>query len=232
MRTSEIQLVGWLQATATGQTCQQTSWLDIIRRMPPPRTAAAQGRRLGRSATDTRARILAAATSEFAERGLAGGRVDRIAVAAEANKERIYAYFGSKEGLFDASVEAIIGELLDTVPFDAVDLPGYAARLYDFTLGHPQLIRLALWHSLERPGSIEQLPQSADSTVRKIRTLTAAQRDGLVDASLPADRMLPLILGLVHAGLILAPLPTDPVEVAAQRDAVRVAVSRLVNPPG
>ena len=44
--------------------------------------------------------------------------------------------------------------------------------------------------------------------------------------------MLPLILGLVHAGLILAPMPTDPVEVAAQRDAVRVAVSRLVNPPG
>ncbi|HEY5879899.1 MAG TPA: TetR/AcrR family transcriptional regulator, partial [Nakamurella sp.] len=74
-------------------------------------------RRAGRTAADTRARILAAATAEFADRGLAGGRVDRIAAAAEANKERIYANFGSKEGLFDATVEAIIGELLDSVPF-------------------------------------------------------------------------------------------------------------------
>src|SRR6478735_3258030 len=178
MRTSKIQLVGWLQATAVGQVRQQTGWLDIIRRMPPPRTAAAQGRRPGRSATDTRARILAAATSEFAERGLAGGRVDRIAVAAKANKERIYAYFGSKEGLFDAAFEAIIGELLDTVPFDAFDLPGYAVRLYDFALTHPNLVRLGLWYSLERPSSLEDLPQAKASTARKVESLVAAQRAG------------------------------------------------------
>ncbi len=187
---------------------------------------------MGRSAAETRARILAAATAEFAERGLAGGRVDRIAAAAGANKERIYAYFGSKEDLFDATVEAIIGELLDTVPFDAVDLPGYAARLYDFTLTHPLLIRLALWHSLERPGSIEQLPQAAESTVRKIQALAVAQQQGVVDRTLPADRMVPLILGLVHASLLLGPPPADPIEAAAQRDAVRTAVARLVTPAG
>ena len=48
----------------------------------------------------TRARLLDAAHSEFAERGLAGARVDRIAAAAQANKQAIYAYFGSKEQLF------------------------------------------------------------------------------------------------------------------------------------
>lgn len=192
---------------------------------------AADGRRTGRSA-ETQSRILAAATAEFAERGLAGGRVDRIAAAAGANKERIYAYFGSKEDLFDATVEAIIGELLDTVPFDALDLPAYAGKMYDFTLAHPSLVRLALWYSLERPGSIEDLPQSMESTVRKIEALTAAQRAGVVDGSIAPERLMPLILGLVQGSLVLAPRPTDAGDVAARRAAVCTAVARLVNPSG
>ena len=36
-----------------------------------------------RDADAARARIMAAATAEFAEHGLAGGRVDRIATAAQ-----------------------------------------------------------------------------------------------------------------------------------------------------
>jgi AcrR family transcriptional regulator len=200
-------------------------------RVTPP-TIAAEGRRPGRSAADTRARILAAATAEFADRGLAGGRVDRIAAAAEANKERIYAYFGSKEGLFDATVEAIIGELLDTVPFDALDLPGYAGKMYDFTMAHPSLVRLALWYSLERSGSIEDLPQSMESTVRKVDALAAAQRAGVVDGSIAPERLMPLILGLVQGSLVLAPRPADAGEVAARREAVGTAVARLVTPSG
>jgi AcrR family transcriptional regulator len=37
----------------------------------------------------TKALLLAAATEEFSEKGLAGARVDRIAAAAGVNKERI-----------------------------------------------------------------------------------------------------------------------------------------------
>jgi AcrR family transcriptional regulator len=183
-----------------------------------------------RSAVDTRARILAAATAEFAERGLAGGRVDRIAAAADANKERIYAYFGSKEGLFDEAVWAIIGELLDAVPFDALDLPGYAVRLYDFTLTHPNLVRLGLWYSLERPSSLEDLPQSRESTARKIQALAAAQHAGVVDGSIDPVRLIPLLLGLSQGSILLGPTPADADEVAANRGALRVAVARLVTP--
>jgi hypothetical protein len=42
--------------------------------------------------------------------------------------------------------------------------------------------------------------------------------------------LVPLILGLVHGGLLLAPLPSGPAEVTAQRAAVRAAVARLVTP--
>ncbi len=58
-----------------------------------------------RDADATRARILAAAKSEFARLGLAGARVDEIALKASANKRMIYHYFGSKDGLFQVVLE-------------------------------------------------------------------------------------------------------------------------------
>jgi AcrR family transcriptional regulator len=45
-------------------------------------------------------RILAAAAAEFAERGFAGARVDRIARRARVNKAMIYYHFASKQRLY------------------------------------------------------------------------------------------------------------------------------------
>ncbi len=46
------------------------------------------------------ARILSVAALEFAERGYAGARVDRIAKRAHVNKAMLYYHFGSKQGLY------------------------------------------------------------------------------------------------------------------------------------
>lgn len=51
---------------------------------------------------ETKRRILDAASEEFADCGFAGARVDRIAAKAQANKQLIYRYFGSKQQLYDA----------------------------------------------------------------------------------------------------------------------------------
>jgi AcrR family transcriptional regulator len=169
---------------------------------------------------DTPRRILDAAADEFAERGLAGARVDRIAERAGANKQRIYAYFDSKDRLFDRVVGDQIEQLLDAVPFDAADLPGYAVRLWEFNLAHPSLVRLLLWHALERPG--EQLAHAESSHARKVAALREARR-GRGDDDWPADRLLGQVLGLVH-GVTLAPGP-DP---ERTRDDLHRAVSRLV----
>src|SRR6266705_302522 len=59
-----------------------------------------------RDAERTRAAILEAATEEFARHGLGGARVDRISASAGANKRMLYYYFGDKEGLFLAVLEA------------------------------------------------------------------------------------------------------------------------------
>ncbi|NUU19214.1 TetR family transcriptional regulator [Cellulomonas humilata] len=170
-------------------------------------------------AADTPRRILDAAADEFAERGLAGARVDRIAERAGANKQRIYAYFTSKDQLFDAVIEDRIEQLLDAVPFDAADLPGYAVRILDFNLAHPSLVRLLLWHNLERPAVLARLPQSVESHARKVAALRAARGDD----DWAADRLLAQVLGLVH-GVTLAPGP----DLDRTRADLHRAVSRLV----
>ena len=56
-----------------------------------------------RNAESTKRRLLDAATAEFAERGFAGARIDRIAERAGTNKRMIYAYFGDKDQLLEAA---------------------------------------------------------------------------------------------------------------------------------
>lgn len=113
----------------------------------------------------TRVRLLDAAYVEFSERGLAGARVDRIAAAAQANKQAIYAYFGSKENLFDAVLGNQLSVLADAVPYTPDDLPGYAGALFDALNAAPGLVRLTRWRGLERddasPGEIESHRQKA-----------------------------------------------------------------------
>ena len=58
-------------------------------------------------AQDTRASLLQAAVTVFAESGLSGGSVSRIAKKANSHDRMIYYYFGNKEGLFVAALEEI-----------------------------------------------------------------------------------------------------------------------------
>jgi AcrR family transcriptional regulator len=180
-----------------------------------------------RDSAATRKRILDAATAEFARFGLAGARVDRIAERAEANKQLIYAYFGNKEKLFDGALEANVALLLDAVPFDAGDLPAYAGALFDFAVAHPELARLVRWHQLERPGMLNQLPQTAESNRRKLTALAEAQAAGKVTDALPPDQLLALVLTLVHGG---AESQADPEPLAMRRDALVAGIRRLTEP--
>src|SRR5256885_14133973 len=55
-------------------------------------------------------RILAAAAAEFAERGFAGARVDRIARRARVNKAMLYYYFRSKQELYRTLLRQVFGQ--------------------------------------------------------------------------------------------------------------------------
>lgn len=147
------------------------------RKSPPPAFV--------RDADASRARILDAATAEFAAHGLAGARVDGIAAAAGANKRMLYYYFGNKEALFIAVLERTYANiraaeselrLLDLAPDLAI------RRLVQFTwdyyLEHPEFITLLNNENLYRASHLKQSTRIRAMNSPVIATLRTIIRRG------------------------------------------------------
>jgi AcrR family transcriptional regulator len=141
----------------------------------------------------TRRRLLDAAFAEFAQHGIAGARVDRIAAAAKANKAQIYHYFGSKDDLFDAVFDDLVETTVAESPLDPDDLPGYAAALFDRYERHPEIQRLATYAQLERDPSRPAHARRAAAGREKIARIKAAQDDGRLTTAFSADELLELV---------------------------------------
>ncbi len=77
--------------------------------MPEQRSSAAGTRK--RDPAATREKLLVAARREFAQKGLAGARVDDIAERAGVNKQLVYHYFGDKDALYLAVLEWVYEEI-------------------------------------------------------------------------------------------------------------------------
>lgn len=110
-----------------------------------------------RDADATQARILKAATKEFARNGLGGARVDEIALRAKANKRMIYHYFENKDALFQRVLEQAYGDLrnaerkleLDRLsPEEA--LKTLVRFTWDYYIAHPEFINLVNSANLHR----------------------------------------------------------------------------------
>ena len=82
-----------------------TVWLEMAR----PRSNGTKPQR--RDPVATRKKLLAAARHEFAKSGLAGARVDEIALRAGVNKQLVYHYFGDKDALYLAVLEWVYQEI-------------------------------------------------------------------------------------------------------------------------
>ena len=181
----------------------------------------------GRTArsTATKAKLLEAAREEFQRNGLAGGRVDAIADAAQTNKRMIYAYFGSKNALFEEVVADNVRRVGAAVEFTPDDLPGYAVRLYDFWMADTTSLRLFSWRNVE----LTTTPEFEDATYRQMIAAieaTSVQRA----AGMPASHLLAFVFALVLAWAIPAPAfaePTDATRVS-RHESIATAVRNLV----
>lgn len=145
---------------------------------------------------DTRTRILTAAYAEFARHGFAGARVDRISANAQANKAQLYAFYGSKDGLFEAVLQASFDDIMNAVPIDATDLPGYAVRLYDEYLEHPELVRLSTWTRLERSSVGHLVPEAERLDAGKLAAIAHAQAVGIIDPGLDPFEVLTTVIAM------------------------------------
>jgi AcrR family transcriptional regulator len=97
----------------------------------------------------SRANILQAARTEFARSGLGGARVDQIAKMAGINKRMLYHYFGNKDDLFCAVLEANYAhkrdsekalELEQEEPVEAIRK--LIALTWDYYLQYPEFLTL------------------------------------------------------------------------------------------
>ncbi len=190
---------------------------------------------MARDSAETKRRIFEAATQEFARHGIAGARIDRIANAARANKQLIYAYFGKKHDLFDAvATEHVVG-FVDKVPFDATDLPKYAVATYDYYREHPAIGQLVAWHALEPGEAAHRLRVIEDEIRKRSRAIQRAQKAGVVNATMPAPELLALVDAIARTWAVPTPErePKDGISkrgIAKRREALAQAVSKFTDP--
>lgn len=147
----------------------------------------------------TMADILEVATREFADKGLAGARIDVIAEAMRTSKRMIYYYFGSKEGLYLAVLEESYrrmrtmeaeAHLEDLPPEDA--LRRLVGHTVDYQWAHPEFIRLVQSENihraefLARSKAIRKLNVPAIEGLRRV--LERGQKEGVFRSGIdPVD---------------------------------------------
>ncbi|WP_430646883.1 TetR family transcriptional regulator [Agromyces sp. GXS1127] len=182
---------------------------------------------MARDAAQTRRRILDAALLEFAEGGFAGARIAGIADAASANQRMIYAYFDSKEGLYDAVADEVIERAHAEVPFTPEDLPGYAVALFDYALAHPEVVRFQARRTLE---AHEPTPRELELYGEKLDAIRDVQASGRLAVEDPPAELLVRVMGAV-AAWIQAPTGLRPSLAATDlRARVRTDVEAVVAP--
>ncbi|MBS0447212.1 MAG: TetR family transcriptional regulator [Proteobacteria bacterium] len=153
-------------------------------------TASAPAPNAVRDEDSSRQRILAAALAEFADKGIAGARIDVIAEVARSNKRMIYYHFDSKERLYVAVLEeAYIDMRREEAALDleALAPPEAIKALVEFKFGyydsHPWLVGLLNGENmlgakfLRRSTRLREAHVSLVETIAKI--LKAGAKAGL-----------------------------------------------------
>lgn len=143
----------------------------------------------------TQASILAAATLEFAEKGFGGARVDAIASRAGANKRMLYHYFGDKEALYLAVLEAAYAGIRGAEA--TLDLAGrppeeglreLALFTWRYFVSHPEFLSLLGTENLHRARFLKRSKRIREMQTHLMTELSAVlargQRAGVFAADI------------------------------------------------
>ncbi|WP_374668799.1 TetR/AcrR family transcriptional regulator [Ramlibacter sp.] len=154
------------------------------------RDPAPAGEERLRDADRSQSTILAAARDEFAEFGLGGARMDRIAERAGLNKRLIYYYFADKEHLFQAVLEQAYRDIrAEEARLHLTDLEPATAvrRLIEFTwnyyLAHPEFMTLLNSANLHRARHLAGSQRARDLNSPLVETLAAVLERGRREGS-------------------------------------------------
>lgn len=137
----------------------------------------------------TKSKILDTAIKLFAELGFYGTRVDAVAEKARVNKQRIYAYYGNKNRLFEAALSHVFEEVAMFSPETESRALGNPDKLTemvleDFMTLHekfPYFWRMLAWANLNNDISTESLLEIKASSSKVVeKAFELAQAKGLI----------------------------------------------------
>jgi AcrR family transcriptional regulator len=162
-----------------------------------------------RDADRSQSTILAAARDEFAEYGLGGARMDRIAERAGLNKRLIYYYFEDKEKLFQAVLEQAYRQIREEeAALHLAELEPVTAvrRLIEFTwnyyLAHPEFLTLLNSANLHKARHLVESRRARELNSPLVETLAAVlergRRDGIFRGGVDPVQLYTSIAGLSY----------------------------------
>jgi TetR/AcrR family transcriptional regulator len=196
---------------------------------PTARPAARSLRPIGRSTSfaaklgtrgkplESRAAILKAAVTEFAENGIAGARTDAIAHAAHVNKALLYYYFKDKDALYEAVLDHVFGGLRERlIPVLESNLPprqkmlAYLGAYFDYISANPRFPRVVQGEWVRSGAGAARMKRVAKKYFRPIfERLAGVLQDGIKAGEFravnPID-FLPSIAAVIVFYFTAAPL--------------------------
>ena len=137
--------------------------------------------------------ILSTALEMFARQGFHGTKVDAIASMAQINKQRIYAYFGSKSGLFEQCLIAVFDKINlfehETLELNINNLASMSeVLLREYMTLHdkyPQFWRMLAWANLEGAEFIDKLLDIKNDNFKTVRKyFIAAQKQQIIHSEI------------------------------------------------
>jgi AcrR family transcriptional regulator len=197
----------------------------------------------------TRANIIDIATAEFAERGLSGARVDRIAARTNTSKRMLYYYFGDKDGLYRAVLLSYYERLRSAeVELDLSHQSPLAALqalvefTFDYHMKHADIVRLVMVENMHKGRHVAKLPQATPVNTSVLDAVAdiceRGAREGSMRAGLNNFDLYTTIAALCFFNVsnrytfraIFKHDMADPKEADARRRSVWDVVHRFVSP--
>ena len=159
-----------------------------------------------RNPARTRGRLLAAGIELFAKHGFHGVAVDTIVAKAGCNKRMLYHYFGDKEGLYAAVLQAVYTrmEQVEMKPLPAAATTAdvvreMMTRHFDFLAGDPEFVNLLMWENLNEGRILARHPDllTKAPVIERLReVLDAAKRRGEIGDVGDVRHLLILMMGM------------------------------------
>lgn len=147
-------------------------------------------------ADETRNNILEIAAREFADKGLAGARIDEIAEKTSSSKRMIYYYFGGKEELYRAVLERAYAQIRSREEEAAEQFQELSAaqalraqieQTFDYHASNPDFVRLVMNENIHHGEHIGDVPGLKERNRSVIAQLRAIIDKGIADGAFRKD---------------------------------------------